>query len=79
MEFKKNSLRTGFEPAREDPNGFQVHRLNHSAIAADMSHALNIQCAIILTSIKSTCCHPFVELQFKMLIWHMKSNVLERV
>ena len=28
------SLRTGFEPVREDPNGFQVHRLNHSAIAA---------------------------------------------
>ena len=28
------TLRTGFEPVREDPNGFQVHRLNHSAIAA---------------------------------------------
>ena len=22
---------TGFEPARVEPNGFQVHRLNHSA------------------------------------------------
>ena len=22
---------TGFEPVREDPNGFLVHRLNHSA------------------------------------------------
>uniref|UniRef100_T1IPV6 Transporter n=1 Tax=Strigamia maritima TaxID=126957 RepID=T1IPV6_STRMM len=28
------SLRTGFEPAREIPIGFQVQRLNHSAIAA---------------------------------------------
>ncbi len=24
----------GFEPARGDPNGFQVHRLNHSATTA---------------------------------------------
>ena len=28
------SLRAGFEPAREDPIGFQVQRLNHSAITA---------------------------------------------
>ena len=27
----KISLSAGFEPAREDPNGFLVHRLNHSA------------------------------------------------
>ena len=34
-EIKKNiSLRAGFEPAREDPIGFQVQRLNHSAITA---------------------------------------------
>ena len=31
---KKFSLRAGFEPAREDPIGFQVQRLNHSAITA---------------------------------------------
>ena len=31
---KQNSLRAGFEPAREDPIGFQVQRLNHSAITA---------------------------------------------
>ncbi len=31
---KKNSLRTGFEPVRENPNRFLVCRLNHSAIAA---------------------------------------------
>ena len=42
MQLKKYSLRTGFEPAREYPNGFQVHRLNHSAIAADMSLYLSI-------------------------------------
>ena len=28
------TLRAGFEPARENPIGFQVQRLNHSAIAA---------------------------------------------
>jgi hypothetical protein len=31
---RKDSLRTGFEPVRENPNRFQVCRLNHSAIAA---------------------------------------------
>ena len=31
---KTHTLRAGFEPAREDPIGFQVQRLNHSAIAA---------------------------------------------
>ena len=28
------TLRAGFEPARENPTGFQVQHLNHSAIAA---------------------------------------------
>ena len=32
---KRNSpLRAGFEPARGNPIGFQVERLNHSAITA---------------------------------------------
>ena len=31
---QKDSLRAGFEPARGDPIGFQVQRLNHSAITA---------------------------------------------
>ena len=31
---KKKSLWTGLEPARGIPNGFQVHRLNHSATTA---------------------------------------------
>lgn len=36
------SLRTGFEPVRGDPIGFQVQRLNHSAIAAcEVKRALN--------------------------------------
>ena len=39
---KTNSLRAGFEPAREDPIGFQVQRLNHSAIAVDASLAASI-------------------------------------
>ena len=33
----KVTLRAGFEPTREDPIGFQVQRLNHSAIAATRS------------------------------------------
>ena len=32
---KKVSLRAGTEPAREDPIGFRVQRLNHSAITSD--------------------------------------------
>ena len=34
MSLKKRSLRAGFEPARENPIGFRVQRLNHSAITA---------------------------------------------
>ena len=34
FNMQKVSLRVGFEPTREDPIGFQVQRLNHSAIAA---------------------------------------------
>ena len=39
------TLRTGFEPVREDPIGFQVQRLNHSAIAA----ALTTQTSLYIT------------------------------
>ena len=35
---KKESLRAGFEPARAMPIGFQVQRLNHSAITAVVRH-----------------------------------------
>ena len=34
------ALRAGFEPARGDPIGFQVQRLNHSAITAVDSQLL---------------------------------------
>ena len=33
-EEEKRALRVGFEPTREDHIGFQVQRLNRSAIAA---------------------------------------------
>jgi hypothetical protein len=32
----KKSTPTRFELARGDPNGFQVHRLNHSATVSDL-------------------------------------------
>lgn len=38
---KKNSLRTGFEPVRVEPNGFQVHLLNRSDTAA-VENAFNL-------------------------------------
>ena len=34
------TLRAGFEPARGDPIGFQVQRLNHSAITAHTQQRL---------------------------------------
>ena len=34
LRVKNQSLRAGFEPAREYPIGFRVQRLNHSAITA---------------------------------------------
>ena len=34
QKHKDHTLRAGLEPARGDPIGFQVQRLNHSAIAA---------------------------------------------
>ena len=37
---KEPSLRAGFEPARGDPIGFRVQRLNHSAIAAAIGGSL---------------------------------------
>ncbi|GIY08290.1 hypothetical protein CDAR_293221 [Caerostris darwini] len=32
--YANHSQSTGFEPVRGDPNGFRVHRLNHSATTA---------------------------------------------
>ena len=31
LSVNQSTLSAGFEPARGDPNGFLVHRLNHSA------------------------------------------------
>ena len=41
-DLKNQPLRAGFEPAREDPIGFRVQRLNHSAITALVLHHANI-------------------------------------
>ena len=40
--FKILSLRAGFEPARGDPIGFRVQRLNHSAITACKKRRLSL-------------------------------------
>jgi hypothetical protein len=41
----------GFEPARGDPNGFQVHRLNHSATTAYVHNLVFIFVYLFLYSI----------------------------
>ena len=40
---KKFSQTAGFEPARGDPNRFQVYRLNHSATTALVQTELNYE------------------------------------
>ena len=48
----KASWLTGFEPAQEYPNGFQVHRLNHSAtttymnMLASKDHNMYLYCSL---------------------------------
>ena len=44
------SLRAGFEPARGDPIGFQVQRLNHSAITASSKIRLTLRLYFVLHS-----------------------------
>ena len=44
VSLSERTLRAGFEPARGDPIGFQVQRLNHSAITAKSG---NIMCGIV--------------------------------
>ena len=39
----KVSLSAGFEPARGDPNGFLVHRLNHSATTTHKKYKTKFQ------------------------------------
>ena len=43
LRVKNQSLRAGFEPAREYPIGFRVQRLNHSAITALNGNAKNVR------------------------------------
>jgi hypothetical protein len=50
---KKNNRSTpvGFEPTRDKPNGFQVHRLNHSATVStvgwDNIHKNNLSILVL--------------------------------
>ncbi len=71
MQFSQNdklSLRAGFEPARGDPIGFQVQRLNHSAIAAPELR-ISTSCFIIdmaeeqLFAAKTNIVSNFIKLQ----------------
>ena len=43
----KNATITGFEPARAEPNGLAVHRLNHSAT----SSLLSLKCCVKVKTI----------------------------
>ena len=49
LSTKNRSFSAGFEPARGDPNGFLVHRLNHSATTTDGAkklHQLSASCSV---------------------------------
>jgi hypothetical protein len=59
---KKNSLRTGFEPVRENPNRFLVCRLNHSAIAA-----YDYKISIILSLIEIYYINIYLHILYKKL------------
>ena len=51
---QKLTLRAGFEPARGDPIGFQVQRLNHSAITADAGGGVNFILITLRTKMAAT-------------------------
>ena len=50
VTFKKYAQSAGFEPARGDPNGFLVHRLNHSATTAIENAARKLDLDITLNA-----------------------------
>ena len=50
VTFKKHAQSAGFEPARGDPNGFLVHRLNHSATTAMENATRNLDLDITLNA-----------------------------
>ena len=41
LSISRPSLSAGFEPARGDPNGFQVQRLNHSATTTHIARGMS--------------------------------------
>ena len=45
------ALLAGFEPARGDPNGFLVHRLNHSATTTHKSNLNRFEKLLKITSV----------------------------
>ena len=67
---KKGASPTGFEPVREDPNGFLVHRLNHSATTTADSY-LDIKCIYKLADPQPTA--PL----FERLVILLKLSTLE--
>ena len=74
IKFKKIvASPTGFEPVREDPNGFLVHRLNHSATTTTWSTLeivviYNLQNGVGHTSDKSVDTFSAFDQQYG--IWH---------
>ena len=42
-KLQKLTQSAGFEPARAEPNGFLVHRLNHSATTTDADHTSGLK------------------------------------
>ena len=50
VALKKHAQSAGFEPARGDPNGFLVHRLNHSATTAMENAARKLDLDITLNA-----------------------------
>ena len=67
------TLRAGFEPAREDPIGFQVQRLNHSAIAASR---INMQYRLYIHSININFnLHWLLSVAYYKAIIHFDNDV----
>ena len=66
------SQSAGFEPARGDPIGFQVQRLNHSATAASyIKKLISVQFKILERNEE--------EIPSFFLLYHIKSNVVHFV
>ena len=66
----KNSLRAGFEPAREDPIGFQVQRLNHSAITACVIWVI-LQTLIFKTDRRENRKSRYCQIRYSLQLGHV--------